>query len=1197
MQKFTKNLLLILIFFYASDAFSQPIVEKCGASIYLEKMLLNEEFKQDFTKKRSDFRLNVVQQRQPICNEPLVIPVAIHYNNPITIADSDCLIGAAQAQIAQLNKDFSSCNSNARLLCRWLGEECLQFGGTAGFEAQPIDGTCIQFCLADQNLPQGEDNINGLAITVGDYSWSPGAGATWAGFLNIFVSDNVTAGHGFDTDNNGVIDDLLGIADLNGGATPNGNGVFVVHGAFGSQLFPGCNSGGPIDSYAPFDGGSSLTHEIGHFFGLDHTFDEERFGNDLGDTPAQTTPNYGCPTVNVNTCTSNGCGSNGLTPCVGYAGNFMDYVDDDCMFTFTEDQVMLMQTIVASQDVWATNSMSCYDNGLVSTYPPCGERQQGACIRNEPCPSNAIVNCADEIESGPTPISPCSDTVVTLVGPEIVGIPNCPGTTHTFTFDFVCKAPCIQIFTIGDNAAPTIICAADETVSCLADITETAPTTTTSCGLIGTVITVGPTLVTGLDNCNDATYEIVYTVTDDCSRTASCTQTFTLSNAAPTITCAADETVTCLADITETAPTTTTSCGLTGTVTTVGPTLVTGLNNCNDATYEIVYTVTDDCNRTASCTQTFTISNAAPSIICPEDCPVVCASDITPANPEYTASCGQGELTISEPIINGDPGCDGTTYTYVYTVTDECERSAICKQTFTIVNDCFFVDFDYDDNGHELDPGTIIKYQYNDFSVHTESHYQYAMIFDTGHPTSNDFDLGTPNENYGGPGIGNGGVNNTTFQGNALVVSKNKHVPNETEGKLIFNFYCSVTIKTVDLLDMKCHDSEIELYDEHHNLIAYLNIPAYGVNSFNTFDVFTSGVYTMIIDLDCGGGVTGFKYCKDNSPGALCDGAPNPNLCYDYNIDYGVCGIDWNKNATYGSVDLGLETVTIKINDEDHILEDTKTNGSALQIGIDPHDVDDQVTVCYNLSNPSNHIIFDIVDLDKKNGYSKQQEAVCVYGLLGDDSTEIYPEITSLDGSVYINGNCAEATTNSTHGDDESILVEFTDCIDKIVIEYGTGSHSPTHYPTYSKILIGESIFSVNQCKEACGCLDDDDDGICNESDVCDGFDDNIDTDNDGTPDGCDNSLRLTDEDNISISPNPVQTGSSISITSVNKYENAELLIYDELGRLMTQKTIDLLNGANKIKLPSANFTIGIYFVHVRANSFTSKVHKLMIVE
>jgi len=31
-----------------------------------------------------------------------------------------------------------------------------------------------------------------------------------------------------------------------------------------------------------------------------------------------------------------------------------------------------------------------------------------------------------------------------------------------------------------------------------------------------------------------------------------------------------------------------------------------------------------------------------------------------------------------------------------------------------------------------------------------------AMIFDSSNPTGGDFDLGTPNEAYGGPGIGNG---------------------------------------------------------------------------------------------------------------------------------------------------------------------------------------------------------------------------------------------------------------------------------------------------------------------------------------------------------------------------------------------------------------------------------------------------------
>jgi len=74
-----------------------------------------------------------------------------------------------------------------------------------------------------------------------------------------------------------------------------------------------------------------------------------------------------------------------------------------------------------------------------------------------------------------------------------------------------------------------------------------------------------------------------------------------------------------------------------------------------------------------------------PTITCLDDCPVACASDIRPGTPEFTVSCdGTGTLTVSDPEINGDPGCDGTTYTYTYTVTDECGRTASCDQVFTM---------------------------------------------------------------------------------------------------------------------------------------------------------------------------------------------------------------------------------------------------------------------------------------------------------------------------------------------------------------------------------------------------------------------------------------------------------------------------------------------------------------------------------
>jgi len=106
--------------------------------------------------------------------------------------------------------------------------------------------------------------------------------------------------------------------------------------------------------------------------------------------------------------------------------------------------------------------------------------------------------------------------------------------------------------------------------------------------------------------------------------------------------------------------------------------------------------------------------------------------------------------------------------------------------------------------------------------------------------------------------------------------------------------------------------------------------------------------------------------------------------------------------------------------------------------------------------------------LDKKSGGSNQQEQVCVYGYLGNNPIPVMPMITSLEGSVNIDGNCAIATTNSaTSGEDESVFVQFDECIDRVVIEYGSGPMAPDH-PTGSRIFIGEGTgFSSNVCN--CG--------------------------------------------------------------------------------------------------------------------------------
>jgi hypothetical protein len=60
----------------------------------------------------------------------------------------------------------------------------------------------------------------------------------------------------------------------------------------------------PGGTYAPFNLGRTLSHEVGHWGGLYHTFQDDcSKTNDLvDDTPSVAIAHFGCPTNNPNTC-------------------------------------------------------------------------------------------------------------------------------------------------------------------------------------------------------------------------------------------------------------------------------------------------------------------------------------------------------------------------------------------------------------------------------------------------------------------------------------------------------------------------------------------------------------------------------------------------------------------------------------------------------------------------------------------------------------------------------------------------------------------------------------------------------------------------------------------------------------------------------------------------------------------------------
>ncbi|MEO0469260.1 MAG: M43 family zinc metalloprotease [Bacteroidota bacterium] len=254
--------------------------------------------------------------------ELVTIPVVVHViHDGESVGDRTNISQAqVQSQIDVLNEDFR------------------KTFGTPGYNEDPVGADIeIEFCLAvvDPNGdPMPEHGVhrvdrNQMGWIAPPFSsgyinqtikpatsWDPNQ------YMNIWTVELPGVEIGFAQWPNSS--GLSGVPS--GVCCANTDGVVVTPKHFGREGFV----------EPPYDQGRTTTHEVGHFFGLIHTWGDGGCGADdfCADTPESDQENYGCPTG------SESCGSPDMYQ------NYMYYTDDACMNIFTACQKTRMRTVL-----------------------------------------------------------------------------------------------------------------------------------------------------------------------------------------------------------------------------------------------------------------------------------------------------------------------------------------------------------------------------------------------------------------------------------------------------------------------------------------------------------------------------------------------------------------------------------------------------------------------------------------------------------------------------------------------------------------------------------------------------------------------------------------------------------------------------------------------------------------------------------
>ena len=352
-----KKLLPFIVLF--SLSFSQHVHDdhrdwvRCAADeLEQELQLLHPEFIAErdaqILKGQQLLRQNPQWKTDLNSQNTIYIPVIFH----VLYANAGDNVSATQigANFDQINLDFQNLNPDGDEIPSAPNPSDAPYDPGVDYSHQARRGTHNVVFVGAQGETSGDQLVEGVTIRRYSISQSSVSGVSEASSLASATATDSGADSGYQ---NGFLN--IYIAPLTGGLLGQAYLGFpesvVLDESVGSVESPGTAGG--------YNRGRTLTHELGHNFTFNHVFNSQNCGDVLwNDVPAQITNNRGANIYEWPTGSGNFWGRDGENSCISSTGkgdqfmNYMDYVYDDQMRMFSEEQALDGYAWAASR-TWA----------------------------------------------------------------------------------------------------------------------------------------------------------------------------------------------------------------------------------------------------------------------------------------------------------------------------------------------------------------------------------------------------------------------------------------------------------------------------------------------------------------------------------------------------------------------------------------------------------------------------------------------------------------------------------------------------------------------------------------------------------------------------------------------------------------------------------------------------------------------------